>query len=137
MLDPELGNNQIVLRDSMVKYPCENENAQKYLDILDWNKYKAGYLNRQVIILLKTLGIENIVFMGVQEEHIKNIERMTFKDCSIFKHLGDDLNTDINNLEPANKTILSLLNAGFQLEKEPFFRGVLETLKKNGYQQLK
>lgn len=61
---------------------------------------------------------------------------MTFKDCSIFKHLGDDLNTQINNLEPANKTILSLLNAGFVLEKEPFFRGVLETLKKNGYQQL-
>lgn len=62
---------------------------------------------------------------------------MTFKDCSVFKHLGDDLNNDINNLEPANKTILSLLNAGFELEKEPFFRGVLETLKKNGYQQLK
>lgn len=62
---------------------------------------------------------------------------MTFKDCSIFKYMGDDIHNDINNLEPATKTILSLLNAGFELENEPFFRGVLETLKKNGYHQLK
>lgn len=82
----------------MKKYPCEDKNAQKYLDILDWNKYKAGYLNRQIIILLRTLGIDDIVFIGVQEEHIKNIQNMTFKDCSIFKHLDNDLNSEINNL---------------------------------------
>lgn len=73
VLDPELGKNEIHLRKSMTKYPCENPDAQKYLDILDWNKYKAGYLNRQIIILLRTLGIDNLVFMGVQQEHIKNI----------------------------------------------------------------
>ena len=62
---------------------------------------------------------------------------MTFKDCSIFKHMSNDLNNEVNNLEAANKIILDLLKAGFELEKEPFFRGVLETLKKNGYNQLK
>jgi hypothetical protein len=41
----------------MIKYPCTDKDAFKYLDILDWNKYKAGFLNRQVIILLRTLGI--------------------------------------------------------------------------------
>ena len=51
--------------------------------------------------------------------------------------MNEDLNTDINNLEPANATILQLLKAGFKLEEEPFFRGVLETMKKNGYNQLK
>jgi hypothetical protein len=39
--------------------------------------------------------------------------------------MNEDLNTDINNLEPANVTILNLLRAGFHLEHEPFFRGVL------------
>ncbi len=62
---------------------------------------------------------------------------MSFKDCSVFKQMNEDLNTEINNLEPANKTILSLVRAGFDLESEPFFRGVLETMKKNGYNQLK
>lgn len=101
----------------MVKYACNHKNAEKYLDILDWNKYKAGYLNRQIIILLKTLGVSDTLFIELQNEHIKTLSSMTFKDCSIFKHLNDDLNTEINNLEPANKTILDLLKAGFMLEK--------------------
>lgn len=99
----------------MIKYECVDKNAQKYLDILDWNKYKAGFLNRQIIILLRTLGIDNVVFTGLQEEHINRISKMTFKDCSIFKHMNDELNSDICNLEPANKTILNLINSGFEL----------------------
>jgi len=51
--------------------------------------------------------------------------------------MNEELNTDICILEPANVTILHLLRAGFRLEDEPFFRGVLETMKKNGYNQLK
>ena len=121
----------------MVKYECNHESAKKYLDILDWNKYKAGFLNRQTIILLKSLGIDDKVFIKRQQEHISRISNLSFKDCSIFKHMNEDLNTDINNLEPANVTILQLLRAGFKLEDEPFFRGVLETMKKNGYHQLK
>ena len=136
-LDSSLKNYEVKLRKSMIKFTCSHDDTNKYLDILDWNKYKAGFLNRQIIILLRTLGIEDSVFMGLQEEHIKGISQMTFKDCSIFKHMGDDVNNDINNLESANKTILDLLKAGFVLEQEPFFRGVLETLKKNGYNQLK
>jgi len=61
----------------------------------------------------------------LQDLHIERISNMSFKDCSIFKHMNEDLNTDINNLEPANITILHMLRAGFQLESEPFFRGVL------------
>lgn len=65
-LDPTLNKNIIQLRPSMIKYECEDKHANKYLDILDWNKYKAGYLNRQIIILLKTLGIDDRVFFDVQ-----------------------------------------------------------------------
>lgn len=60
--DSRLEKSTIHLRDSMIKYDCTHESAQKYLDILDWNKYKAGFLNRQTIILLKSLGIDDKVF---------------------------------------------------------------------------
>ena len=93
VLDKFLDKNTIVLRQSMIKYVCSHDAAQKYLDILDWNKYKSGFLNRQVIILLKTLGIHDKVFEKKQSEHILKISSMTFKDCSIFKHMNDDLNT--------------------------------------------
>ena len=82
----------------MIKYKCLDENAKKYLDILDWNKYKGGFLNRQIIILLRTLGIEDSVFIKLQEEHIKEIASMTFKDCSIFQHMTDEMHNDINDL---------------------------------------
>ena len=59
VLDPLLGKNEIKLRPSMIKYECLDKRTDLYLDILDWNKYKLGLLNRQVIILLRTLDIQD------------------------------------------------------------------------------
>jgi len=73
----------------MIKYDCKHESAAKYLDILDWNKYKAGFLNRQTIVLLKTLGISDKVFQNKQKDHIERISKLSFKDCSIFKHMNE------------------------------------------------
>jgi RNA-dependent RNA polymerase len=56
---------------------------------LDWNKYKAGFLNRQTIILLKTLGIADKIFEKKHYEHINKISKLSFKDCSIFKHMNE------------------------------------------------
>jgi len=65
---------------------------------LDYNKYKAGFLNRQIIILLKTLRIPDTVFEELQKNHIQNLSQMSFKDCSVFKQMNEDLNTEVNNL---------------------------------------
>lgn len=45
-------NNTIVVRDSMKKFDCPNKDACKYLDILSWNSFGQGTLNRQIILLL-------------------------------------------------------------------------------------
>lgn len=74
----------------MKKYDCNHSNAKKHLDILDWNKYKAGFLNRQTIILLKSLGVSNETFMDLQKDYIKDIQSLTYKECSIFKELASD-----------------------------------------------
>jgi hypothetical protein len=42
----------------MVKFDCVDQNINKYFDILDWNKLKPGFLNRQIIILLLSLNIK-------------------------------------------------------------------------------
>jgi len=60
--DKSLGSSEIHLRPSMIKYGCNHDSAVRYLDILDWNKYKVGFLNRQTIILLKSLGISDKTF---------------------------------------------------------------------------
>jgi RNA-dependent RNA polymerase len=76
----------------MIKYKCKHSSAKMYLDVLDWNKYKSGFLNRQIIILLKTLGVKDSIFKTLHENHIQNISNLSFKDCSVFKNMTDDFN---------------------------------------------
>lgn len=63
----------------MIKYQSNHPNSKKYLDVLDWNKYRSGYLNRQSIILLKSLNIHDDNIMIIQKEYIKNIRSLSFK----------------------------------------------------------
>jgi RNA-dependent RNA polymerase len=73
----------------MVKYECPHTNSDRYLDILSWNMYKGGYLNRQIIILLKTRGVPDSVFMSIQQRYIGDIKQMTFRECTVFKEMTD------------------------------------------------
>lgn len=84
-LDPTLPSNTIQLRPSMVKYDCKHINSDKYLDILSWNMYKGGYLNRQIIILLRTLGVQDEQFMTLQSTYIENIKKMSYRECTIYR----------------------------------------------------
>ena len=43
----------------MKKFECPNPEARKYFDVLDYNYYKPGYLNRQILILLSANGVPN------------------------------------------------------------------------------
>lgn len=71
----------------MVKYESNHPNAKKYLDIVDWNKYRNGYINRQNIILLKSLNIHDDNFFAFQKEYISNLKSLSFKsEGNIFKH---------------------------------------------------
>jgi hypothetical protein len=62
---------------------------------------------------------------------------MSYRECTIYKELTDpDGDEALYNLEPANKIIRNLCQTGFELDKEPFFKGILKILKRNGYQKL-
>ncbi len=84
-LDTTLPSNTIQLRPSMIKYECKHPNSDRYLDILSWNTYKGGYLNRQIIVLLRTLGVQDEQFMTLQSTYIKNIRKMSYRECTIYK----------------------------------------------------
>jgi RNA-dependent RNA polymerase len=49
------------------------------LDILDWSKYRPGTLNRQIIILLLTLGVNPEAFQELQNENLKVLESNNIK----------------------------------------------------------
>ena len=79
LLNENLKGKTIVLRKSMIKYECTHPAAKKYLDILNWDKYYSGYLNRQIIILLKSLNISDEVFLDFQKRYIKRLNALDFR----------------------------------------------------------
>lgn len=53
-----------------------NNNEGEYgnkLEILEYNKFRGGFLNRQIIMLLLTLGVKDEAFIELQEEYLKLI----------------------------------------------------------------
>lgn len=56
--------NTIKIRKSMLKFAITNKKDELEIDILDRNKYRAGFLNRQIIILLSSLKIADELFIS-------------------------------------------------------------------------
>lgn len=50
----------------MVKFGAAYED----LEIMYFNKFRSGYLNRQIILLLVSLGVKEEVFQQLQDEYL-------------------------------------------------------------------
>jgi RNA-dependent RNA polymerase len=135
MVDPTLEANSIVLRKSQVKYDCQQ--GQEDLDILEYNRFHLGYINRQIILLLATLGVPAHHFLESQLEYIRAIKDATFKDCSIFKNNCVEIGDDIFRVSPVEDLVRAIVNCGIDLSDDPFLEGVLKAIKRKGLQSLR
>ncbi|EGR31631.1 RNA-dependent rna polymerase, putative [Ichthyophthirius multifiliis] len=134
--------NTIILRNSMKKFDVLNEGDKLYIDILDMNKYRNGYLNRQVIILLKSLGIQDKIFRDLQNEFLQMLEKEGFKDANFYNLFNVDFEENLveKNIEKLDRiTVLlkKMYDEQLYRKKDPFIDGVLNSLKYRGYYILK
>lgn len=60
MLNPTLKGRTVVLRDSQIKF----ESLDTNFNIIRCSTFSQGYLNRQIIILLNSLGVPEEVFLN-------------------------------------------------------------------------
>lgn len=68
LTNDNLVNGQIKMRKSMIKYETFKDTD---IDILDYSKYRFGTLNRQIIILLLSLGVDP---EGIEELQTHNLK---------------------------------------------------------------
>ncbi|XP_050376197.1 probable RNA-dependent RNA polymerase 1 [Argentina anserina] len=68
-VDPTL-SKKLSLRKSMCKFKSRNTK----LNVLGWSKYQPCFLNRQMITLLSTLGVEDCVFEEKQKQAMNQLE---------------------------------------------------------------
>lgn len=96
----------------MVKYGPVKGVYQNSLEVLDYNKYRGGYLNRQIIMLLLTLNIPNEVFSQLQNRYLQIIEHVSIKNASIYNYFNADYNTDIYGFPSITTILRELINHG-------------------------
>ncbi|CAK9311357.1 unnamed protein product [Citrullus colocynthis] len=116
-IDPT-SKKKLSLRKSMLKYMS----LDTQLDVLLWSKYQPCFLNRQVINLLSTLGIEDGVFVKKQKEAIDQLD-------SILEDPSRALEV-LELMSPGEMTcILKELLLFYKPNKEPFLNMMLRTFR--------
>ncbi|KAL2545843.1 RNA-dependent RNA polymerase 1 [Forsythia ovata] len=110
---------KLSLRPSMLKYDSENTK----LDVLAWSKYQPCFMNRQIIILLSTLGVKDHVFEKKQREAVAQLDTI----------LDDPLRAEeaLDLMSPGENTniLKELLRCADQPDGEPFLSMMLQTFR--------
>ena len=127
-LNRELPSKHIRLRESMVKFGCPVKESKDYLDIIEENYYKPGYLNKQIITLLVANGIKAHTFLEIQREyaidmiglssvHIEDDSSKSFKTECFSNSLQIESLGEFVSRTRASKQI--------KITEEPTLRGLL------------
>ena len=139
-INPLLGKNEIQLRPSMIKYPCKDPRSKKYLDVLDWNKYRTGYLNRQIIILLWSISkVPDFVFKKLQEQYLKEILKFD-TSAQIQEYMEGDRSKHYKKYYSEVGMIFKCAKSplfGIDFNNHPFFQGFLDAVKRSEIKKLK
>ena len=71
-------SGQIYCRDSQIKFEVIPDKKNNYFELCDYSRYIQSYLNRQIIILLSALGIEDRYFEKKLNEYKKKLNDQKF-----------------------------------------------------------
>ena len=115
-LDPSLGPNTVHYRESQKKF----ESDDTALNICSVANFKKGFLNRQSIILLSTLGVEDKIFEDIQDNITKKYlnllvdsSKALLGDNSLYYEVKNKLSYFIPTFEYLFKKGVNLSNSHY------------------------
>ncbi|CAF1450391.1 unnamed protein product [Adineta ricciae] len=109
---PELGTREVIqVRRSQIKFECDHYD----LEVIDYSKSCNLTLNRQVITLLSSLGVQDVAFL-----HIQNEARLRAAMALLKCREAISLLDKVRFFE-----FEKISNAGIDISQEPFFRSLL------------
>ncbi|KAB1205855.1 RNA-dependent RNA polymerase 1 [Morella rubra] len=125
-VDPT-SSRKLSLRKSMLKYESDNTK----LDVLAFSKFQPCFLNRQLITLLSTLGVEDWVFENKQRQAVEQLDAI----------LTDPLKAQeaLDLMSPGENTniLKEMLLCGYKPNAEPFLSMMLQTFRASKLLELK
>ncbi|WVZ86001.1 hypothetical protein U9M48_032852 [Paspalum notatum var. saurae] len=108
------------LRPSMKKF----ESKSIMLNITNWSKSQPCYVNREIISLLSTLGIEDEIFESMQQVDMHESDEMLTNKEVALSVLGKISGAD-------TKTAAEMLLQGYEPSLEPYLLMILKAHRAN------
>ncbi|XP_044960782.1 probable RNA-dependent RNA polymerase SHL2 [Hordeum vulgare subsp. vulgare] len=110
---------RLSLRPSMKKF----DSHHNVIEVLAWTRFQPGFLNRQIIVLLSSMGVSDAVFWRMQKSMVGNLEKI-FTDSEVA------LETITRSCSPENANKAArMLSAGFSPRTEPHLRAMLSAIR--------
>lgn len=110
---------KIFCRESMRKF----QSAHCDLEVVGWSSFQPGFLNRQIITLLSTLGANDKAFMERQDKMIKRLDSVLVNREDALSVLETSCTGDLHS------TAMTMLRAGFHPKKEPHLLNMLRAIR--------
>lgn len=104
------------LRPSQYKFPSEANG----LEIIRWSSKENAKLNRQLILVLSALGVEDAVFLRMQAKEVDKLNAAMHSDQVARESLRHDVDANRMTLEVAE-----MVDNGFRAANEPFVTSLL------------
>jgi RNA-dependent RNA polymerase len=120
-VDPTLKSHQLQFRPSMNKF----DSVYTKLDVLNIADYIPCYLNRQVIVILASLGVPDEAFIKLQGKMLNEMSNMLIDRYTAERYLLQYYRSAFSFNEQRGGLM-------FDYTLEPFFRDLLKTI----YQKL-
>jgi RNA-dependent RNA polymerase len=118
---------KLSLRSSMLKFESEN----RMLNVTKWSDSMPCYLNREIISLLSTLGVEDEVFEAMQQEQLCLLRKMlTSREAAL------NVLESLNGSNSRNILVKMLLQ-GYEPNQEPYLLMMLQAHYENLLSDLK
>ncbi|KNA07850.1 hypothetical protein SOVF_168010 isoform A, partial [Spinacia oleracea] len=125
-VDPR-SSKKLSLRGSMCKYKSDNNK----LDVLAHSKYQPCYMNRQLITLLSTLGVQDHVFEKKQREALNQLDAILKHPLKAQEALELMCPGEVTNI------LKEMLKCGYKPDAEPFLSMMLQTFRAAKLQELR
>ncbi|KAF2176190.1 RdRP-domain-containing protein [Zopfia rhizophila CBS 207.26] len=116
-VDPKLTGSVVHIRPSQYKFKAENSG----LEVIRASAFATAVFNRQLIIVLSTLGVPDQAFILKQQQMVNDLERATKEESVALVKL--QRNIDVNQM---TLTMAAMILDGFVKSREPFMMSLLE-----------
>jgi RNA-dependent RNA polymerase len=112
----DLKGIDIRLRNSQFKFASDSND----LEVIRCSRFEGAHLNRQLVLVLSALGVDDSVFLGMQEKEIKELDEAMDNDAVAAGKLRATVDANQATLELAD-----MVDRGFRAGNEPFVTSLL------------